>query len=838
MAPNQPRRRNDNSSASANAPSNPTHPPSSRPPATSASRPRRAPNRRAAAHKPAVTGTTAQPAVEEPAGSVCTICANVARDWAVGNCPHVVCGDCSHRMRVLYDRKACVMCQVDLRQVVVVPVRVYHEGMSFDDAVALPGAFQDKPVQMWFIERTRHQQLKNFRGWKCSHKHCNAKGGQESVFANATQLRAHAKTEHNALYCETCFSGKKNFVSEIQLYPLDAHKKFSSRLKDHLRKNHPQCRFCRRYYLDDEKLYAHLQEQHEACRMCERNGRMHEYYLNFQELEKHYRKEHYTCPHEGCRGEVFATHIELQAHEHTRHSDNTRGARPRALTVNLQQLHGERDPRRRRADTPQDLRREQTRQAARRRAFLSSNVVFSGALNFGDSPVPAPIEETQSTAASRSGPGSRPSASSARSSTNARSAPVQVRRPDDGHFHELDQPQDEEEREARKLLLTKTMRSLVDPAAYEQFRLSSGQFQSGQISAEAYFEAATDAFGVRSAVRDILPELVALLPELVLREPLRQVCYRKTDTKLSYSGNSAGPSDAANAATGEDEQFPSLTGAPVPRAAPKPVRRFGMPGPEAFPRLGRVNKPQGNASSSSSTQAARPVDIIPTRQSAPQTMRQPAQPANAKTAVSVLLKAPPSHARIGQQQGISAVRGANNAPGPHFSSGSFPALGPVGNSAPASASGRANRVADGAGSSSSNAPNPDVAMRVGAVWGGVSANAHNGGGKKRGPGKGNGRRPASPPKRTILTTNDIPDIRASGGAGNSSSAGDDADRQPSGTEPAVVDILQVAKARRSALQKSSLPKVGGSGYGFAWDRKRAQQKRKQIKDDANQSSGG
>lgn len=564
---------------------------------------------------------------------------------------------------------------------------------------------------------------------------------------------------------------------------------------------------------------------------------MHEYYLNFEQLEQHYRKEHYPCSHHDCRGEVFATQIELQAHQHVRHNDNARGTRSRALTVNLQQLHGERDPRRRSTDSSQELRREQSRQAARRRAFLSSQVVFSGALNFGDSPVPSPEDDSQNGQLSQSGAGAPPSALGGSASTDTRSARVEVRPPDDGHFYELDPPRDREELEVRKGILTKKMRSILDPAAYEQFRLSSGQFQSGQISAEDYFEAATDAFGVRSAVRDILPELVALLPEALLKEPLKQVCYKKTDTKPSYSMNGGGPSNASESGTGEDEQFPSLTGAPVRQLRPRPAMRFGAPGPEAFPRLGHPNKAQGNASSASKPKTERHLEIIPARQSAPRTERQTAQHGNSKTAASVLMKLPSSAARIGRQDGVSAARGRSSAAGPQFSSGSFPALNPAPQSSHTSTSGTANQRNGDGQSSNNHGPDPDVAMRVGAVWGGVAANSHTGGGKKRGPGKGQRRRPASPPKQAVLTTNAFPDIRTGVASGTASGSDGNDERQASGTKPAVIDIMEVAKARRTAVQKSSLPKVGGSGYGFAWDRKKAQQKRKQIKSDASQGNG-
>lgn len=837
MPPKNMRRR------SPNAPGSRISMPSTNDPSStsssSAPRPQRPPRRQNLAHAEVAHKTAEEADTEEHAGSICSICAERVQDWAVGHCPHVVCGDCSHRMRVLYDRKTCVMCNAELRQVAVVPLRHYRPDMDFEQAVALPGAFQDKQVEMWFVDRVRHQQLKNVRGWKCSHKQCIGKGVQESLFANATQLRAHARSEHRAIYCEICFTGRKCFVSEMQLYTMDADRNYSSRLRGHLRKEHPQCRFCRHYYLDDEKLYAHLQETHETCFICERNGRMHEYYVNYEQLENHYRKEHYVCRDEGCRGVVFATQIELQTHEHTRHNDNPRSARARALRVNLQQLHGERDPRRRNVGSPRDVRIEQERQAARRQAFLSSNVVFSGALNYDDAPVPSASDGAPCSSQPYSSSEARASTPGASAPIVTRRVPAEVRRPDDGHFHPLALPRDGEELASRNTILVRTMRSLLDPAAYEQFRMSSGQFHSGKISADEYYDAVTDAFGVRTAVRDILPELVALLPTLLLREPLLQTCLRRTTTKPSsvgygsQSGTVAGSSSAPVSGTGQEEQFPTLSGAPVPvRAVPQTMRRFGSPGPEEFPRLGRVNKAQGKLASPSSSQSSSSASMSLSRP-APSPRPETTQPQ--KTAASVLRQTPLSH-RLMSQQRVAPMAGSSNVgTGAQLSANAFPALSSVASSSQSSVAAEQEGPSwTSSNSSTSDAPDPDVSMRVGAVWGGVAGSARNRGGKKRGPGRGQGRQPASPPKRAVLGTGDFPDIRAGAQSDNATSS-DEQSSQGSVRKPAVINVMEIARARRNAVQKSSLPKVGGSGYGFAWDRKKVQQKKKQIKNSVGQT---
>lgn len=757
-------------------------------------------------------------------------------------------------MRVLYERKACVLCNSTLQQVVVVPLRHYRQGMTFEEGVALPGCFQDKPVQMWFLERSRQQQLKNVRGWKCSHRSCNGKGQKESLFANATQLRAHGRCDHRAIYCEVCFTGKKSFVSEMPLFSLDNDRNYSSRLRGHLRKEHPQCRFCRRYYLDDDALYAHLQEAHETCSVCERSGRMHEYFSNFEQLERHYEKDHYVCRHETCRGVVFATQIEMQTHEHTRHGDNSRGTRSRTLRVNLQQLHGERDPRSSTFDRDAEIERE--RQLTRRRNFLSSSVVFSGALNFDDAAEDVPSNQVPPVSSAASSSQTRPPAVTP-APLAGDIARVEVRRPDDGHFHPMVLPRDGEELHARNTVLVRSMRGALDAAAYEQFKQTSAQFRAGKISSDEYYDAAVDAFGFRAAIRDFLPELVALLPTPLLREPLLQICLKRTDTKSSDAGITDTPSsknrrNGTGSSSGgrEEDQFPTLSGAPLPVRGTPAVRRFGAPGPEEFPRLGRVNKngkpaeeithyTQGSSSTHGSATGSAGNNL-------------PQQ----KTAASLLRQLPTTRRMFGNQPARGASRGASvdnsgsqlpgslisgpqlsrpQLSGPQLSSSAFPSLTP---SAPRRdlQNARSLTTMSGmaeAGVARGETVSTDLSERVGPVWGGAAATGNNRGSKKRGPGQR--RRPASPPKGVIMTSSvDFPGIRSTSVPENPPIFNSAQSQEPGNTRKnKVIDVSQISRERRTALAKSNLPKIGGSGYGFAWERKKAQQKKREIRDSVN-----
>lgn len=826
-----------------------------------------------------------------------------------------------HRMRVLYGRKTCVICSQPQRHLVVVPISDWRETLTYEDARQFPNLTLDSEIDMSFVDPTRLAQLRAVRGFKCSHKTCSGRPISETVFANATQLRAHARAEHNTIYCDICMKGEKHFVSELQQYPLDQGRKASSSLRGHLRRTHPQCQFCRVFYLDDDKLYAHLQEAHETCTICERNGRMHEYYLNFAELERHYDREHFSCRDEGCRGVVFPTAIELQAHQHLRHGAGGTGVsgRSRALRVNLQQLHEGGNTR----GDADDVAAERQRQLVRRRAFLSTQAVFAGALNLDDGATDAELPFIESeTSATSTAPSSTPhhpstlhSVSSSESqpaaivSSSSRVEPdLPARPPDDGKFHPTRLPRDASEAQTRNAALVRQMRSKLDPAAYELFRQASARFQDGSIDGDAFYGEAVDAFGARAAVRDILPELVSLLPSPLLRKDLARVCLRRTGTPDSeatgllesvISGTSpagasssnasrtdgAGSSAAArnadgasngseSASGGGNEQFPTLNGGPAPPVRAPRLRRFGAPGPEEFPRLAKVNR-RSDAERNENGQSSSDVPIRPQASSssgrtAAVALREGAVASPARifgnrgvtiggsgttmatgsstgltaplasssaTAVSENLPtaAPPAPtirnmfpALPSRGSGPSAASSGNGALAtsrrqpspvrrgarPTLSESAFPALG----SSAAQVEENSNDVrGDGALSEEEELPT-DLSLRAGAVWGGAAGQAHSER-RKRGPGQGRGRRPATPPRLAFpsLSTND-----------ESSS--------PAGKKATVVDIVEREREKRKALEQSSLPKIGGSGYGFVWERKKAQQKRKEIRSSVMGSS--
>lgn len=784
----------------------------------------------------------------ESAGEVpvCPVCAEVPQDWAVGTCMHAVCGKCSLRMRVLYKREACVLCITLLTEVVVVPAASFRADAPFDDMRKLATTF-DKSVGMHFVSPGTRSEFAEVRGWKCST--CSR------IETSAAKLKQHVRAEHNALYCSLCFSGHSSFVSELPMFEM-SNERSSQKLREHTRHNHPMCKFCHKHFLGDEDLYAHLQSEHESCSVCERAGRIHEYFRDFEQLERHYASDHFVCSDSGCRGVVFSTKLELQGHEVNRHMSNLpRSAR--RVRVDLADLAS-------RVDPQQELREEQNRQAARRRAFTSSHVVFSG------SDMPAhdvnrrgagprssdsgagssrgrsqqshrPTHPVQVAAApaqissSRVPPPSRAPSSSqvpppsrapptSRNPTPGQASGRNPRPPDDNSYRALPLPQNQDESNARSTVLVRRMRAALDPAEFEQFRKASGQFRDGNMDASDYYRVIVDSFGVRFANREMLPELIALLPE--------------ADKRSALTAAVTGATGGGSAATESSHDFPTLEGtrSTAPNLTPT-VRGPYLPIPQAsdFPRLNRVNRSTevAPASTSSSSQAPN-FDI--NRMFGPSPRPQPPAPQPRRAMQSItnpgslpsLTGAPASPAATLQPSAFPAL-GVTHPPAATPTSGrrpahmsaaavrppppqqhpfvqAFPGLRPPPPPPPADpfpALGFRRGVVPPSHRRLDDEPEPveaDVTNRAGAVWGGTAGSSR----RRRGPGS---REPAPLP-----------------GSSNGRSV--------------VIDVVEAAAERRRKIEQSALPKVGGGGFGFAWERKKNLKKKREIKNSFAGSASG
>jgi hypothetical protein len=903
--------------------------------------------RRPASKREAAAEVNATPHAEHPTGDVialCPVCASVAVDLAVGACGHAVCAPCSHRLRFLYKRRACVLCNVVNDQVAVIPATAYKPGETTSESVRISRAqagytslSHDIATDMFFVDASTMKRLQLIAGFTCpvyvsglvahdiQEKSPTKDGeiGEESGKAPVEDLncrapshrspgalRAHVREQHRALYCDVCFESKKEYLSMMSTYPMDTPGGKQLAVRDHMNTEHPRCKFCNVHLLGDDELFAHLQTNHEACRICEREGRLHQYFRNYSALEVHFRAHHHVCEDQNCRGVVFASNIDLQAHILQQHrADLPRNSRARRLHVDLTELHAPVVARTRRGDqnvaprldSQEDVRMEQERQAARRRGFLASNVVYSaegsgvhGRVVSGDA-LETPSPSSEIAVSDRPPRVSEPRVASASgtivSSTRGDSR-VAVERSldsaaDEPVFYERNPPADSNEGAARNRALIGAIRDALDPAEFEQFRSLSGDFRELRIGSEQYYDAGIEAFGVRRAICDILPELAALLPSSALRRDLVRVCKsrhpsRAPDGAVALESSSVEPnvtglnSSRSTVDVVSNDAFPSLSGTTLPSEwtavspageplAPRmPVSQLRN---DDFPQLSRGARIQDSTASVSGEArnqtlgSSQRIAGRNQRATAAQVLMQPnvqrvfgntaagsravpertgpVIPRDAFPSLSVVAvdggSATSLSAVSGNSSARPAVGGMNARMGPFAEANSFPSLvgrAEASSMEPTSSPGWINRCSD---SLSQSTPDPDVSMRAGAVWGGTGGRALQGS-RRRGPGRGtsvleNTCDPRSQPSAAALSS--FPALLPMrNDTGNEASNSNICEQVP-GKKPTVIDIPTLARDKKS---KSALPKVGGSGHGFAWDRKKMQAKKREVKTAVGSSS--
>jgi hypothetical protein len=839
-----------------------------------------------------------------------------------------------------------VLCNVENAQVVVVPSSDFVQGKttpkSVRDAYATSGTrlLHDKAANMLFVDDGVRARLQLIAGFTCpkyvsvllaGDAPIDAVGGDLAGAACGTPshrtvgaMRAHVREQHGAALCDVCVASKVEYKSMLHVYPIDAGGggRKSAKLQEHVRNDHPPCRFCGTHFLDDNELFEHLQKNHEACHICERAGRLHEYFRNFSTLEAHYRSQHFVCDDLSCRGVVFASVLDLQAHTLQRHRNELpRNARGRRMQVNLAELHapvtsagrggrggrgGARGGEGRDAVavhgvrhgpdhlapervvpppalmSEDDVRQEQELQAARRREFMSSRVVFSSEVSSSTNAAPSrnaserQVDPANAHSSSSTGDDASRAASSTlnvfantaagsgghqshitHAGTSVRSdgvvresSTLEHTTPDDGAFYERRFPTISDEISSRNKALVAHMRAALDPAAFEQFRTFSGDFRNARMSAEDYYDATVDCFGVRSAVRNILPELTALLPNARLRSELTAVCLRRhprplTATSRQVPGTSSAPSVSARPSgqlqprapavplSSSIDTFPSLIGgsAAPPVRASAPRMRVAPPKAVDFPHL---------RGGSTSTPPAAPLQRSQT--SAP--VMQP-------SLNRIFGEAAPI---VGNNQTIvTPTTAAGAGLPPPLAESAFPSLSSGLSAGAASAERLSSRqgmvpkmqgrlqqdfpslVAPGASQSGHEAPvevstmqdadrsepAPEVLDRAGAVWGGAGA-ARVHGGKKRGPGRGSVPAPLPegydprPVRSGPVPSTHVPDDTSNIAGGSGSSTG-----------ARVIDVSALSLSRQA---KSALPRVSAGGsYGFAWERKKIRNKQREIK---------
>lgn len=181
---------------------------------------------------------------------------------------------------------------------------------SFAEEIKTPKLQFDESLKLYYKKAEDLKLVKCLLEITCPIKVC------KQIMAEKEKLFDHIKVAHNMVLCEVCFSHKKVFSSEMQVFTkasLIKHQKYG----DKTFKGHPMCGFCSISFYSSDELYDHCRQNHELCHICERNGKRNQYYRNYRHLEDHFNNDHYLCPEKSCLDKkfvVFASEVEYKAH--------------------------------------------------------------------------------------------------------------------------------------------------------------------------------------------------------------------------------------------------------------------------------------------------------------------------------------------------------------------------------------------------------------------------------------------------------------------------------------------------------------------------------------------
>lgn len=262
---------------------------------------------------------------------ICIICADHPIEyWSMGICSHSCCWKCSVRLRALFQMKTCPICKTMLPMVLITRKRysaqqlqsIFQNQESYDCDISMGILFEDQNSR-----RMIAQALK----LACPIQECT------SHFTSRLNMPIHMNKAHGLFICDLCFQHKKNFISEIELFPtLDNVYKH----RDAPRNGHPQCGFCHTFFYSNEELYDHCRHDHELCHICQSTGKHHQYFKNYQALEKHFNLDHFACKEKECTEKkfvVFLSELDLKAHMIECHGSKRgqRSNQKQSMTIDL-----------------------------------------------------------------------------------------------------------------------------------------------------------------------------------------------------------------------------------------------------------------------------------------------------------------------------------------------------------------------------------------------------------------------------------------------------------------------------------------------------------------------
>uniref|UniRef100_A0A182P4F9 RING-type E3 ubiquitin transferase n=1 Tax=Anopheles epiroticus TaxID=199890 RepID=A0A182P4F9_9DIPT len=249
----------------------------------------------------------------ETTESLCVVCFKPIMYFAIGECDHLCCYECSTRIRVLCQQNDCPICRRDLAKVIFSKTLTPYQQLDVKNRSGL----YDKKYRICFTDAEVQQAYFDLLDYKCPR--CDQKN-----FPKFELLREHVRKKHELFYCDICTEHLKVFSSERRCYnrqELALHRRKGDPDKVGHR-GHPLCEYCDTRFLDKDELFRHLRKDHFFCHYCDADGRNY-FYGDYTSLRDHFRADHFLCEEGECEQEqftsVFRSEIDLRAHRASVH---------------------------------------------------------------------------------------------------------------------------------------------------------------------------------------------------------------------------------------------------------------------------------------------------------------------------------------------------------------------------------------------------------------------------------------------------------------------------------------------------------------------------------------
>lgn len=275
----------------------------------------------------------------EPSDGVCVVCFKPIAIYAIGECDHLCCFECSTRIRVLCRQNDCPICRRDLAKVIFAKTLAPYRELDVRNRSGL----YDKKYRICFTDGDVQQAFFELLDNKCPR--CDEKN-----FPKFDMLREHVRKRHELFYCDICTEHLKIFSSERRCYSrqdLALHRRVGD--PDNVgHRGHPLCEYCDKRFLDKDELFRHLRKEHYFCHFCDADGANH-FYGDYESLRDHFRQEHYLCEEGECEQEqftaVFRSDLDLRAHRATAHGKTmNKLANKQTRTLELEFTYAPRGP--------------------------------------------------------------------------------------------------------------------------------------------------------------------------------------------------------------------------------------------------------------------------------------------------------------------------------------------------------------------------------------------------------------------------------------------------------------------------------------------------------------